>query len=589
MLKNLSKVLPEEMNMISYAKRLIKVIQESTGSTRANGLRDLQQLCSKHENKEVLCLDEDLALLSSLKQLLEANRDDLNCVSWIISCINRFSLVSNPCTSVMCSKELALLPVLMSLLSSLSDESTISMIEVTIANCSMFEASHNVLLSSEIGWLDYLEKRLKEKPNDFVTYQRFVSFACSLENEKVLVLINRKIPEIVLQNVLLYGSVEKKWSQKNTEMVDQAIRFVMYVSKLINGSRYLKNHFNDTSNLVSFLHSIISSTLPSALMMKIRSLIIFANVYGRDENNERTKALLSTHRDILPLLLDITDAIVNCGTNRNEFKELLEKGFRYGFRLSVVAVALRNLSISDENKKIMINYPKLISLACQGIRLFIDDAPECKGMNPGDNYFQPSGGGGKDVITVENLLELILQLSFISENKYFSHYSICEMMKQLIALPSSRNLSFEGKQFAQQLLAKLDPPDLKREESLAVDVVVAHHIMLSYSWSANKDLVVAFGNKLKEMGYDVWRDEEGSSIFGPMSMTGNTLDAMTSAVEKSYMMIIFVSPEYKESTNCRIEGLYGFKRAASRGLKLVYVMMNQNFTTESRPMWLMVG
>jgi hypothetical protein len=66
-------------------------------------------------------------------------------------------------------------------------------------------------------------------------------------------------------------------------------------------------------------------------------------------------------------------------------------------------------------------------------------------------------------------------------------------------------------------------------------------------------------------------------------MTGNTLDAMTAAVEKSYMMIIFVSPEYKESTNCRIEGLYGFKRAASRGLKLVYVMMNQNFTTESRP------
>jgi hypothetical protein len=58
---------------------------------------------------------------------------------------------------------------------------------------------------------------------------------------------------------------------------------------------------------------------------------------------------------------------------------------------------------------------------------------------------------------------------------------------------------------------------------------------------------------------------------------------MTAAVEKSYMMIIFVSPEYKESTNCRIEGLYGFKRASNSGLKLVYVMMNENFTTETRP------
>jgi hypothetical protein len=47
------------------------------------------------------------------------------------------------------------------------------------------------------------------------------------------------------------------------------------------------------------------------------------------------------------------------------------------------------------------------------------------------------------------------------------------------------------------MLLKLDSPK-KNEESN-----VSGHIMLSYSWSANKDLVVAFGKKLKEMGYDV--------------------------------------------------------------------------------------
>jgi hypothetical protein len=75
---------------------------------------------------------------------------------------------------------------------------------------------------------------------------------------------------------------------------------------------------------------------------------------------------------------------------REEIKELIEKGFKYGFDPSVVAVALRNLSISDENKKIMITFPKLISLACQGIRLFTDDAPECVGMHPGSRFYNPA-------------------------------------------------------------------------------------------------------------------------------------------------------------------------------------------------------
>jgi hypothetical protein len=58
---------------------------------------------------------------------------------------------------------------------------------------------------------------------------------------------------------------------------------------------------------------------------------------------------------------------------------------------------------------------------------------------------------------------------------------------------------------------------------------------------------------------------------------------MTEAVEKSYTMIIFVSPEYKESTNCRFEGQYGFTRAGNSALKLVYVMMNQRYHTKSHP------
>jgi hypothetical protein len=578
-----TKLSAEERKVISDAKKLLKAIQRSYAESRLKAVKDLDKLCEKPENMLILCLNEDLSLLLSFKQLLETIKDD-NCLFWIVACINKLSGGDISCKVAITSKELALLPVFMRILRSSFDEKMIERIEITLSNCSIFEGCHDYLLSSEIGWLDYLEKRLKEKPNDEDSYWCFGSFISDMRNENILVFINRKLPELILQKMLSYGSDMKKWSADDGKVIRRIIACVLGFSKSVNGSRYLMDFFNLHSHFNIFFFDL----LPSASMVSVRAMIIVANVYGRQENNERTKALLSSHPDVLPLLIDIMDAIMNWDVNRTEIKELIKKGFEYGFQLSVVSIALRNLSISDENKKIMIKYPKLISLACQGIRLFIDNAPECKGMNPDETFYQFGGGGGKDVITVENLLELLLQLSFMFEDDIdlksafiTPYHDLKKMLEELLNIPIERQVSFETRQFALKLLSKLDHPKVQgTNNSMSIG---CQHVMLSYSWSANKDLVIAFGKKLQEMGYDVWRDEEGSSIMGPMSMTGNTLDAMTEAVEKSYTMIIFVSREYKESTNCRTEGLYGFKRAANSGLKLLYVMMNEKYTTESRP------
>jgi hypothetical protein len=592
-----TKLSAEERKVISDAKKLLKAIQQSSAETRLKAVKDLDKLCQKPENMEIFCLNEDLSLLSSFKRLLETIKDDDNCLFGIVSCFNRLSAGDVSCKVAIASEKLALFTVFMKLLKSSSDEKMIDVIVMTISNCSVFEGCHDYLLLSEIGWLDYLEKRLKEKPNDIYSYWWFDLFIGNMRNENILLLINRKIPEVIIQKMLCYGSDMKKWSADDGKVVGRIIIFVMNFSKSMNGSSYLMSFFNLHSQYNTFFFDL----LPSTSMDSVRAVIIVANVYGREENNERTKALLSSHPDILPLLIDIMDAIMNWDVNRTEIKELIKKGFLYGsFKLSVVSVALKNLSISDENKSIMIKYPKLIRLACQGIGLFIDNAPECKGMNPGETWYCKGGGGGKDMLTVENLLELLLQLSFMFEDDIAlksvfitPDHDLQKMLEELLNIPIERHVSSETRQFALKLLSKLDPS--KVQETGNSMSVGSQHIMLSYSWSANKDLVIAFGKKLQEMGYDVWRDEEGSSIMGPMSMTGNTLDAMTEAVEKSYMMIIFVSPEYKESTNCRTEGLYGFKRAANSGLKLLYVMMNENYTTESRPVavngWLagMVG
>ncbi|MGH0147470.1 UNVERIFIED_CONTAM: hypothetical protein FKN15_010567 [Acipenser sinensis] len=50
-------------------------------------------------------------------------------------------------------------------------------------------------------------------------------------------------------------------------------------------------------------------------------------------------------------------------------------------------------------------------------------------------------------------------------------------------------------------------------------------------------------NKIKSVGIKVWMDVE--------HMAGSTLQAMAEAVEKAYVVVICISPKYKESPNCR--------------------------------------
>eukprot|EP01044_Picomonas_judraskeda_P028089 COSAG03_NODE_9185_length_740_cov_0.691108_1_plen_116_part_10 len=57
---------------------------------------------------------------------------------------------------------------------------------------------------------------------------------------------------------------------------------------------------------------------------------------------------------------------------------------------------------------------------------------------------------------------------------------------------------------------------------------------------------------LVRRGYRVWIDIE--------QMRGSTVDSMALAVEAAEVMLIGVSREYKESTNCRLEAQYAMQR-----------------------------
>jgi hypothetical protein len=107
--------------------------------------------------------------------------------------------------------------------------------------------------------------------------------------------------------------------------------------------------------------------------------------------------------------------------------------------------------------------------------------------------------------------------------------------------------------------------------------------MLSYSWadSARPELVKALGQTLQAQGIDVWRDETGSSLVGPMS--DSTDETMALAVEASSVVVICVSQKYKVSPNCRQEAAYARQLEKKGRMKLVYIMMQEEYTTVSDP------
>jgi hypothetical protein len=107
--------------------------------------------------------------------------------------------------------------------------------------------------------------------------------------------------------------------------------------------------------------------------------------------------------------------------------------------------------------------------------------------------------------------------------------------------------------------------------------------MLSYAWGCNKNHVIALGKKLRELDYDVWRDEEGSSLVHPMS--GDIVETMADAIQYAHTVVICVSAQYKDSANCRAEAKYAHARSnqSKDSVKLIYVMMDEHYHTRSSP------
>ena len=75
--------------------------------------------------------------------------------------------------------------------------------------------------------------------------------------------------------------------------------------------------------------------------------------------------------------------------------------------------------------------------------------------------------------------------------------------------------------------------------------------------------------------------QDGSSLVPPMG--ANIDERMGEALDASSAVIMFVSKQYKESANCRMEAMYASQLARLGEVVITHVMMQETFTTNSRP------
>ena len=274
----------------------------------------------------------------------------------------------------------------------------------------------------------------------------------------------------------------------------------------------------------------------TGLCESAKSAFIVVFLIGRDENQRDELALLSKYPGLCTRLLEVFD---------NTLHSMGGNGYILGsFCVLLIVAAIRDLTISDSNKAILVQSNVLTHLICI-LERYVQNA----------NPIKLCGGGGDDPRPASMAIEAILQLSFHFESmtdlqdKYMtSDINLVDVLTKAASITGNRALNDETMKNVNILLLQLKPVYItKLDIPLSPSSVTKKHVMLSYCWSSKKELVVALAKILRANGLDVWRDEDGSSIVPPMK--GPIIERMAEAIEASHTVIVCVSPEYKQSPN----------------------------------------
>jgi hypothetical protein len=419
-----------------------------------------------------------------------------------------------------------------------------SRIIAIFSNCSLWPQNHNFLFTPEFNFVKFVNDDLLLNREEEYPYWRVCNLISLMEGKHLSQFITLKIHNTIYQTL--------RTCEISPEVCDRIFDFFVYFSTFSEGAVALQHLIDKTQ------HNYFLQYLNSDSMLGIEAYFILANLCEVNENNQQYFSSMST--DVLPLITNIFEATLEYHVD-NEIVHQLQSRIDFSFgilSLRHITSALRNLSLSPDMKVALINNEQLLRLINNCLTLF-NDGTKARQCNDGKGSTMV-GGGGKDFETLHNIITLVVRLTSYFQDidqlkRYFSlplPFQVKANLETCYALPFERNIFPESKEFIKTLLFRIEPG-----RRLPVIEVSQKHIMVSYAWKTNKDLVVALAEYIKGLGYDVWRDETGSP-FSPR-VEDQSVDSFAAAIEKSYLMIVCYSQAYSESEICRAEAVYARK------------------------------
>lgn len=288
------------------------------------------------------------------------------------------------------------------------------------------------------------------------------------------------------------------------------------------------NYLRGINNCVSVIKKYLSSKVEKN---RLTAIALLANMADDDETED-----IATDEDMVRLLLE---QLRQTFTENGESSSPLT-------RLGLVRV-VKNLARNDANKQLLVKEGALPLLE--------------KGLKP--EYQQSTDNGEKkwcleslwwlstdpeiynEMIKNETLLELVVDIYLVGPTSdcFVPAECILNQLWDDLPIKYKENVDIENMH---------QDEESDSESKLSADQV--QHVMISYQ-TQYRPVAKMICDFLQQKGVKMWMD-----IHNMSEGVDSTVETMAKAVEGAKVVLIFVSKSYKDSTFCKHEALYAFKK-----------------------------
>ena len=513
---------------------LIDIIRCKKGEERIDALKNLFEKTDIVENKLPMS-SPDLGLLELLVSII--TEDDKETKLLACKCLWYISRGDDTAKLNVADPNLPVIELLIKTMEECIDGSTVTnedllyAVIATVSRCTLVDGTLSHLYSPKFNLISAVKKLLLLEYKDFKRNTIwFLSNCFVYPSSKMLVpiFISANVPESICN--ILSDAINDSAAWGTHCYGSWSLTFLMRFCYHRDGASHIEQMKGVHKLLLNVQSQLISN------FDQIQLFFIMTFIYGKDETVEDLdQSVLQSNKLILDDILSVFQNTIN-GIGGD--------GYSFGiFTIHSITNAIRVLSISDNNKEILVNHPDLLNLLIIVLKAFAHNDPPFTGLD-GVNGLVSVGGGGADNFSVLYAIETIAQLSYYFESdedlakKFLKpELNFPKLLNEVLLKDPYCNWCKMQLKILQTRLNQKSFQDYIDNNSINNNT--SKHIMISYSWSIGKNLVKALQAKLINMGFDVWRDETGSSVVSPMQ--GDVIEKMSEAIEAAHTVIICVS------------------------------------------------